>query len=279
MSDGWRWFARHVFAVPPNASYLIPYAVFVVALVAPFPHHIKAFPAIALIAASLGPVWHQMGNWDAPGCWLLLWSFYILALKNPEKDFRLLSASPNVPPQAAPSFSAKSLLSRVVWSFSLLLSPRLNYWHINETYHDRNQPPLGSKWYRKRWQYCLYTLASMVGSYLLLDAVYSFWLTRDPFFHHLDVPYDAPLPESVSPFLRRYIPARAWRTAMLGLACWSMLSIAESIAGLFFLILNLLSLTPDSWSPHTVRQPPPIHAPLFPHTHRIPHRGLNCLIF
>lgn len=210
--------------------------------------------------------WRSNGILDVITITGLQWSFVLLACYDPRRDFRRVLWERTGPEnsdgkdeggrlavreQAYP----ESLLERIPWVLTLLVSIRLAGWKTGDLFHDKTQPIPRSM---TRTVFLKRALKMCVFNYILLDISACYALT-DPYFTtsemSVDIPFSHANPSAgVGGFLLiliRHSPPRLIR------CCTLAAHIHGLIAGGFFSLtipivsLNAMDLLPDEWSPHT----------------------------
>ena len=141
---------------------------------------------------------------------------------------------------------------RVIWVLNLILSWRFPSWLICNPFHDRMQPPTGTT----RASFLWFALFSTVEGYLILDLT-SLYTRHDPYFRHSHTGISSPPPlppsgsiPSIIAILWTFLPPRLLRVSILALQLYALIPRLFALPALIPLLLNYLSIVPDSWSPH-----------------------------
>ncbi|KAF2220847.1 hypothetical protein BDZ85DRAFT_283768 [Elsinoe ampelina] len=225
-----------------------------------------------------------MGAVDVISMDALLWSIYLLGIKDPRKDFVYLSQrtnqvgphtsqpphekddSPKIPDQPLtyhnllydPIPYPSSLSSRLTWVGTLLISLRFTNWRISSPHHDRRQPhaPLP----RHHLEFILHALLRSLIGYLLLD-LSSHLMSLDPYFTNPSIPLltppspSCPLPPLLQPLHASPLLTLAFRASLVATQAWSLISQNYHLPMTLPAALHYLRLLPHTWSPHL--WPPP----------------------
>ncbi|KAG8626432.1 hypothetical protein KVT40_005377 [Elsinoe batatas] len=227
-----------------------------------------------------------MGAVDVISMDALLWSIYLLGIKDPRKDFVYLSQRTN---QTAPhtdqalhekdesSATTKttsgpltyhkllydpipyptSLPSRLTWVGTLLISLRFTNWRISSPHHDRHQPHAPSN--RHHLEFILTALLRSFTGYLLLD-LSSHLISLDPYFTSPSIPLltspsPSPLPPLLQPLHASPLLTLAFRASLVAIQAWSLISQNYHLPMILPVLLHYLHLLSPTWSPHL--WPPP----------------------
>ncbi|KAK0250274.1 hypothetical protein B0A54_15128 [Friedmanniomyces endolithicus] len=102
-----------------------------------------------------------------------------------------------------------TLLTRLPWVGTLLVSLRLNNWKINLPPHDRTQPSVPA--FPTRRAFAIYALLSFARGYLILDLTRAY-IAQDPYFTDSSLAISSPLP---FPALRG-LPPQLLRSMVVG---------------------------------------------------------------
>ena len=198
---------------------------------------------------------------------LAQWSFILLALKDPRMTFRRLHTIP--PSKVREKENGQAVLSkgadtpasvweepypmdmskRIPWVLALMVSYRLTDWKIGDPSHDKTQPPPR----HDRLKFCKHALATIIQSYIILDAA-AFYTQTDPYFIQSHMSMDAafPPPSSQMPFilvLLRLLPPRLLRSAVLAADTYGSVTLLFYMPTLPAVGLNAVGLLPDGLSP------------------------------
>ncbi|KAK0314092.1 hypothetical protein LTR82_013211 [Friedmanniomyces endolithicus] len=136
-----------------------------------------------------------------------------------------------------------TLLTRLPWVGTLLVSLRLNNWKINLQPHDRTQPSVPA--FPTRRAFAIYALLSFARGYLILDLTRAY-IAQDPYFTDSSLAISSPLP---FPALRG-LPPQLLRSMVVGAQAWALLGQLFYPLYLLPVGLHALGCLPDDWSPH-----------------------------
>lgn len=250
----------HIVPGPNSSCYFIPFILLPGALLIP-PHVISqrqlCFSVLPLIYACQIHAWSSVGV-DVISINLSLWSFVLLALRDPRRTHRRVwvsSTAVKTPAggeeQVVEEPYPLRLTKRVPWVLTLLVSLRLTGWRIGDASHDNTQPPRGMS----RRRFLNIAIGTIAYSYLILDAT-SCYVRTDPYFStsrmSVDAAYAAPTADmSVPLVLLRLLPPRLLRSSILAGQIFAMVTSMFYLPTLPAVCLNALGLLPDEWSPHT----------------------------
>ena len=284
---------RHIVPGPNNISYFIAFLLFPLALLIPpsiLSHRQLYTLFLPIIYALQLRSWWQMGGIDVISVNLSLWSFALLALKDPRRDFtriRIRTRSPlpkrtkDDKKQNTTSITETwdqpyppNIQQRLPWVLTLLISIRFTNWKINDPTHDSRQPTLPNT---SRLAFTRSALRHIITGYVLLDLTSSYTML-DPYFHVSNTSIDSPLPyplpfsfalpsflhpliHLLSPLLDplldpllnllQHILPRTIRTTILATQIYALIPPAFLLPTLPAIALNAQGYLPDEWSPHT----------------------------
>lgn len=276
---------------PLSLSYFVPPTLLVTALLIP-PESLSRRAAISFFLlpsyAATIHAWLTMGGVDVISVNAVVWSTYLLAFKDPKKDFRRLWR-PNEAPsylKSSPQTSSSNgssrtqhecqpqsksnakqqvsvdlprfveepypsdFLARVHWVGTLLLSLRLEDWKIGEKAHDSRRDLAPEPPSRK--QAVLALLPGIIGQTLFFPLLIQ--LARyDPGIHSLQPLRDSE-PATVQ-FIRSLVPASIMSPLLLGFYSLSLVYGSFVFLVPVAILANyLLNIPPLQWSLH--RLPP-----------------------
>ena len=258
----------HVVPGPNSTSYFIAIFLLPIALLIPpsaLSHRQLCSLFLPLIYAALYHAWMIIGGPDVISINVALWSFALLACRDPRRTFRRINVneqhlrlrkdgskvaqhnSNRIWDEPYPT----TLFQRIPWVLTLMVSLRLTNWEIGEPSHDRARAPPRMT----RSAFLRYALSQILQRYLVLDIASSYALT-DPYFAHSGISVDTPFPtptSSISPTLAllRLLPPRLLRASVIGGQIYAAVGLIYLLPALPALPLNALNLLPDDWSPHT----------------------------
>ncbi|KAF4554887.1 Hypothetical protein D9617_3g019560 [Elsinoe fawcettii] len=267
---------NHIVPGPQSLSYFVPFVLLPLGLLLHpeiLSRKAQCYVFIPIIAASVVHAWYAMGAVDVISVDGLLWSTYLLGIKDPRKDFILLvkRTAPAHPtndkePNGTLNNTTSSngieydhipypcdLPSRLSWVGSLLISLRLTNWLISDPYHDRHQPVPPTS--RRHGEYIISTLIQSFIGYLLLD-ISSLLISHDPFFTNTSIPILSPLTltNSLPPLLQTLyassIGASALRAALTATQAWALVAGQYHLPTVLPVALHWSGAWPDEWAPH-----------------------------
>ena len=252
----------HIVPGPQSHSYFIPIALLPIALLIPR-NVLSRWRSICLfmplIVASTVHAWVQMNGVDVISVDVLLWSLYLLALKDPWNDFRYVGLTQNRRAQRQPSENAElldkrecagvsyppALLERLPWVGTVLVSIRLHGWKIGQPSHVELHSRTGG-FEASRAGFVKKSLTSFVRGYLALDVARAYQ-TFDPYFNDLSTSISSPLSFDGIQIL----PLQLFRSFIIAAQGWALLSQLMYLPCLLLVGLNAMRCLPDDWSPHT----------------------------
>ena len=253
------YLTRHIVPGPQSHSYFIPLILLPTALLIPR-NVLSKWQSICLfmpcIVASTVHAWVQMNGVDVISVDVLLWSLYLLALKDPWKDFRYVGLTQKRQAQRQPSENAElldkrecargsyphALPERLPWVGTLLVSIRLHGWKIGQAWHVERTGRFGAS----RAGFVKKSVTSFARGYLVLDLARAYQ-TLDPYFYDLSTSMSSPLSFDGIQIL----PLRLFRSLIIAAQAWALLSQLMYLPCLFLVGLNAMCCLPDDWSPHT----------------------------
>jgi hypothetical protein len=189
---------------------------------------------------------------------VLLWSLYLLALKDPWKDFRYVSLTQKRRAQRQLSENGEfldkrecaggsyppTLPERLPWVGTLLVSIRLHGWKIGQPSHVGLHLRTG-RFGASRAGFVKKSLTSLVRGYLVLDLARAYQ-TFDPYFNDLSTSMSSPLSFDGT----RILPPRLFRSLIIAAQAWALLSQLMYLPCLLPVGLNATRCLPDDWSLH-----------------------------
>lgn len=253
----------HIVPGPNSSCYFIPFLLLPSSLLIPqsvLSHQQLCFSILPLIYACQIHAWYTIGI-DVISINLSLWSFVLLALRDPRRTHRRVWVC--VPSSAVEETSEWAegqvveepypieLTKRIPWVLTLLVSLRLTGWRIDDASHDKTQPPRRMS----RRRYLNIALGTIAYSYLILDAT-SCYVRIDPYFFMSGMSVDAPYPPPSNDMptvlvLLRLLPPRLLRSSILAGQIYAMVTSMFYLPTLPAVGLNFFGFLPDEWSPHT----------------------------
>lgn len=255
--------ATHIIPLPNNPSYFLAVLLLPTALLIPpsvLSHRALCALFLPLIYALQLHSCFQMGCVDVVMVDLALWSFHLLAFRNPRQDFTRvgLKKYPPLVTQDSKQFTKATrneiweqrypadLAPRVSWVFSLLLAFRFTNWKIGNATHDREQPYVGIS----RGEYLKKGFIQILQSLVLMDIAATYIQTDPYFFKNINI--TTPFPPSTSSTPRalailRLLPPWVVRMSALGAQICSAVNVMFILPALIGTAINVL---PDHWSPH-----------------------------
>ncbi|MCJ1470274.1 hypothetical protein MMC07_008919 [Pseudocyphellaria aurata] len=244
---------------PKNISYFLAVFLLPTALLIPpsaLSHRQLCFLFLPLIWIFQVRAFSQMGCVDVLGVDLALWSYCLLAFRDPRRTFKRVRVRSNS--SIAESDETKKrqvweeeypsdLWSRIPWVLTLMVSFRYTNWKIGEPSHDRQQPCKGLT----RQKYLKMVSISTLQHYLLLD-VAAAYLQTDPYFFQpisIDTPFNLSTTETPAAFAPlKLLPPRLVRASIIAAQIYAAVNILFTLPALLAVALGVL---PDEWSPHT----------------------------
>lgn len=251
----------HITPGPNNISYILAMLLLPTALLIPpsvLRHRQLCCLFLPLIYALLLRSWSQMRSVDVLSVDLALWSFNLLAFRDPRATFKRVwvkrdsstvsgnrreDHSSHVWDEPYPS----DLSARIPWVLAVILSFRYTHWKIGDEHHDQTQPPKTAS----RSTYLKKTFIVVLCNYLLLDVARSY-VETDPYFFHpmsIDTPFPPFTPKIPVAFaFLRLLPPRLVRASCLAGQLCSAVNLLFNLPSLLAAAIGIL---PDEWSPHT----------------------------
>ena len=253
----------HVTPGPNNISYILAFLLLPISLLIPpsvLTHRQLCCLFLPLIYALLLRSWSQMHGVDVLSVDLALWSFNILAFRDPRATFKRVWVKRNSsavqtseqnetdhPSHAWDESYPSNLSARIPWVAAALLSFRYTHWKIGDPHHDQTQPYKAVT----RGAYLKQASLLILSNLLLLDVARSYAET-DPYFIQpmsIDTPIPPSPPSTPTIFvLLRLLPPRLVRIASLSGQFYSSVSLMFNLPSLLAAAIGIL---PDGWSPHT----------------------------
>lgn len=247
----------HVVPGPNNISYFIAMFLLPVALLIPpsiLSHRQLCFLFLPLIYAFQIHAFTQMGSIDVLGIDLALWSYNLLAFRDPRRTFRRVrvksKSSKLVETKGSQVWEEpypSDLKSRIPWVLTLMVSFRFTNWKIGEPSHDSTQPGKGLP----RGEFIKWMSISMLQNYLLLD-VSAAYVQTDPYFFQpisIDTPFPLSTTETYAAFAPlKLLPPRLVRASAIAAQLYAAVNILFMLPALLGVVLGIL---PDEWSAHT----------------------------
>lgn len=244
---------------PNNFSYFIAIFLLPTALLIPpsvLSHRQLCFLFLPLIYAFQIRAFSQMGCIDVLGVDLALWSYCLLAFRDPRRTFKRVRAKSNSSmPKSVKTEGSQvweeaypaNLWARIPWVLTLMVSFRYTNWKIGEPSHDHAQPCKGLT----RQKYLKLTSIAMLQYYLLLD-VTAAYVQTDPYFFRrisIDTPFPSPMLETSVVFAPlKLLPPRLIRASIIAAQLYAAVNVLFSLPALLGVALGIL---PGDWSPHT----------------------------
>lgn len=270
----------HIVPGPKSLSYFVPFVLLPIALLIPSAV-LSRWQTNALVlpvmTATTIHAWFAIGGVDVLTAEHLLWSLYLLAFNNVEEDFKrvfpiskrskrvhfndklqtMASGAfgtkqinvPLSPPATSKSYTQiaypATLADRLSWVGTLVISLRLTDWKIGDPSHDAKQPA-------KRASRPSYTrffslaLLQVLSGYIVLDLTAAY-VSNDPYFHDHAISVSDPLP---LPFSWPWLPPRLWRSLIIVIQAWALISPQYHIPCIIPVILHRIGLVSDSYAPH-----------------------------
>ncbi|GAB7350343.1 hypothetical protein MBLNU459_g0974t1 [Dothideomycetes sp. NU459] len=278
----------HIVPGPKSLSYFVPLFLLPAALLVPssvLPRWQVNTLILPIITGATVHAWSAIGGVDVISVEVLLWSFYLLAFHDVQKDFRRVLPLPkrtkrvrfNDRPQtiASGAFGVKrkdaaaaaaapplpstfgkscteisyptALADRLGWVGTLLISLRLTNWHIEDPSHDARQPAKKKKQGDpSHARFFVLAFLQMLGGYVVLDLTAAY-ISGDEYFHDHAVAVSDPLPAS---FVWPWLPPRLWRSLVILLQAWALISPQYHIPCIIPVLLHWAGLIPDTYAPH-----------------------------
>lgn len=272
---------RHIVPGPQSITWFIPLLVLPIALLIPRTvlsrwQNIALF--MPIITLSNVHAWMAMGTVDVITSNALLWSFFLLVVRDPWRDFRWVEVSssktvltseatdvssgegrrddkaepvtdgtqpllPGKPTKADDVREVRypaDLRQRLSWVGLLLISIRMFGWRIGYPSHDRRQPPLPD--FRGPGHFLLVSVPASIIAYLTLDLTYAY-ISTDEYFTNTALSLSFPFQDDV--------PRTLLRTGILGAQLLSFMGMMFFFPASLAVLVNLTGALPDFWSPHT----------------------------
>lgn len=277
------YLVRHIVPGPQSVTWFIPLLALPVALLIPrtvLSRWQSICTFMPIITLSVLHAWYAMGTVDVITSNALLWSAFLLAIRDPWRDFRWVEDIPGdkstniastingndgdesddavevspdptqslLPTKPATAEDVKevpypsTLSQRLPWVGLLIVSIRLFGWRIGYPSHDRRQPTPSS--FSSRSQFLLVSVTASIAAYLTLDVTHAY-IQRDEYFTNPGLSYSSQLAISLG------IYPLIFRTAILAAQLLSFMGLGFFFPATFAVLLNLIGLVPDFWSPHT----------------------------
>ena len=224
------------------------------------------FIFLPIIVASEIHAWRMSGVLDVISTTVLQWSLVLLTCYDPRRDFTRVwweeasVLNSDEKPEKAELVVREmaypeTLVERIPWVLTLLVSIRLTGWRTGDSFHDQRQPNPRNL---TRVAFLRHALSISVLNYFLVD-ISAFYARRDPYFTTSGMSVDATFHRTVLPpgiggillGLLRRLPPRLVRSSVLAAHIYGL------VAGGFYPVtfpvlgLNALGIVPDEWSPHT----------------------------
>lgn len=249
----------HVVPGPNNISYFVAMLLLPTALLIPpsiLSHRQLYSLFLPLIYACQLHSYFQMGCIDVLSVDLALWSYCLLAFRDPRRTFKRVrvksksSVAQSAEPERGQVWDEaypEDFWSRIPWVLTLMVSFRYTNWKIGEPSHDHAQPCKGLT----RRKYLKSVSISMLQNYLLLDLAAAY-LQTDPYFFQrmsIDTPFPPSTPETSAVFAPlKLLPPRLVRASTIAAQTYAAVNILFTLPALLGVALGIL---PDEWSPHT----------------------------
>lgn len=255
--------ATHIIPLPNNPSYFLALLLLPTALLIPpsaLSHRALCAIFLPLIYALQLHSCYQMGCFDVITVDLALWSFHLLAFRNPRQDFKRVGFK-KYPPLVTPDSKKfkkgpqteiweqgypADFAPRVSWVLSLLLAFRFTNWKIGKATHDRQQPYVGIS----RVEYLKRGFIQIMQSLVLMDLAATYIQTDPYFFKNISITTPFPPSTSSTPTalaILRLFPPWVVRVSAFGAQIYSAVSIMFILPALIGTAIYVL---PDHWSPH-----------------------------
>lgn len=253
----------HIIPLPNNPSYFLAVLLLPTALLIPpsvLSHRALCAIFLPLIYALQLHSCYQMGCFDVITVDLALWSFHLLAFRNPRQDFKRVGFKKYPPLVTQDSKKFKKapqteiweqgypadLAPRVSWVLSLLFAFRFTNWKIGKATHDRQQPYVGIS----RVEYLKRGFIQILQSLVLMDLAATYIQTDPYFFKNINISTPFPPSTSSTPTalaILRLFPPWVVRVSAFGAQIYSAVSIMFILPALIGTAIYVL---PDHWSPH-----------------------------
>lgn len=270
----------HIVPGPKSLSYFVPLILLPTALLIPS-SVLSRWQTNALflpiITAATIHAWYAMGGVDVISVEIMLWTFYLLAFNDVEKDFKRVFPIPRkakrvhfkekpqkiasgafgakekdhppLPPAISKSYTQitypDTLADRLSWVGTLVISLRLTDWKTGDLSHDSKQPAkrAGNP---SHIRFAAVALLHVLGGYILLDLTAAY-ISTDPYFHHHAVAVSDRLP---APFDWFWLSPRLWRSLTIVLQAWALISPQYYMPCLIPVLAHWIGLLPDTYAPH-----------------------------
>lgn len=262
-STSFKYVATHIVPLPNNPSYFLALLLLPTALLIPpsvLSHRALCALFLPLIYALQLHSCFQMGCVDVITVDLALWSFHLLAFRNPREDFKRVGFKKYPPLVTQDSRKVANVtrteiweqgypaefVPRVSWVFSLLLAFRLTNWKIGKATHDRQQPCVGIS----RAEYLKKAFIQILQSLVLMDLAATYIQTDPYFFKNINITTPFPPSTSSTPTalaILRLFPPWVVRVSAIGAQICSAVNIMFVLPALIGTAIYVL---PDHWSPH-----------------------------
>lgn len=263
-STSFDYVATHIIPLPNNPSYFLAVLLLPTALLIPpsvLSHRTLCALFLPLIYALQLHACFKMGCVDVVMTDLALWSFHLLAFRDPRQDFKrvgLKEYSHSVKQDSKKLKKATEVeiweqgypadaAPRISWVLSLLLAFRFTNWKIGNATHDREQPYRGIS----RLEYIKKASIQILQSLILMDLAATYIQTDPYFFKNINITTPFPPSTSSTPTalaILRHLPPWVVRMSALGAQICSAVNIMFILPALIGTAVNVL---PDHWSPHT----------------------------
>ena len=257
------YLTRHIVPGPRSISYFIPFILLPVALLIPpsvMSHRQLYLVFLPLIYACEIHAWLQIGGLEVISLTLALWSFVLLVLRDPRRTYRRirLTAQSGTGEGSEKGRSAfveegypESLVKRIPWVLTLLVSIRLAGWKIDDPSHDKTQPAPRLT----RVAFLKHVSLIVAQAFTILDLASCYVLT-DPYFVTSGMRVDEPFPppsQDLPTLLNtlRILPPRVLRGAAIAGQVYAMVTSMFYLPTIPVVGLNAIGVLPDEWSPHT----------------------------
>lgn len=263
-STSFDYVATHIIPLPNSPSYFLAVLLLPTALLIPpsvLSHRTLCALFLPLIYALQLHACFKMGCVDVVMTDLALWSFHLLAFRDPRQDFKRVGLKEYSHSVKQDSKKLKKgteveiweqgypadVAPRISWVLSLLLAFRFTNWKIGKATHDREQPYRGIS----RLEYLKKASIQILQSLILMDLAAAYIQTDPYFFKNISITTPFPPSTSSTPTalaILRHLPPWVVRMSALGAEICSAVNIMFILPALIGTAVNVL---PDHWSPHT----------------------------